>query len=107
ERLIDFDPAPPLRVCFDELPYGLVPVQTAQVLEGLPGEDERVPEVTFVRRHGGPGPFPAPFGEHAVYNSRSHARLIAQEQHDSLTVLARRVHPGEQRGGAARAVGGV
>ena len=39
--------------------------------------------------------------------SSAHARLVAQEQHESLAVLARRVHPGEQRGGAARAVGGV
>src|SRR5215208_3773848 len=107
QRSLDLHPAHPFRERLDELPYRLVPVQTAQILEGPPGEDERMAQLPTVRRHGGPGPRRAPFREHIVYELRSHARLVTQEQHEGFAVLARRVHPGEQRRGATRAVGGV
>src|SRR5215204_5130439 len=85
-----------LRVRLDELPHRLVPVQTAQVLEGFPGEDERVPQLPVVRRHRSPRPLPAPFGEHGIYESRSHTRLVAQEHHKGLALLVRRFSPPEK-----------
>src|SRR3712207_3367589 len=44
----DLHPMDTLRVRLDQLPDSLVPVQSAQVLEGLPGEDERVPQPSTV-----------------------------------------------------------
>src|SRR5918998_798289 len=107
QRSLDLHPAHPLRMGLDELPHRLVPVQTAQILEGLPREDERVPELSIVGRHRSPRPRGAPLGEHRVYEPGLHARLVAEEQHEGRAVLPRRVHSGEQRRGAARAVGGV